>query len=184
MEQEQTAQANESKYVTFKLDAETYALPIDRVREVLEFTTVTKVPHTPPFVRGVINLRGRVLPLVDMRLNFRLGETAKTAKTRVLIIELTVDGEPTLLGALADAVEDVVDLDEAQIRPAPKIGTRLRTEFIRGIGQLGDEFVIILDIEKVFSAEDLGQVNEVAQAAAGVAAEGSIGANSANAAAE
>jgi purine-binding chemotaxis protein CheW len=159
-------QNGESKFVTFNLDAETYALPIGQVREVLEFTTVTKMPQTPPFVRGVINLRGNVLPVVDLRLKFGMKRTEKTLETRVIVVEVSVDGEATVLGALADSVKDVIDLPQAEIGPPPKIGTRLRTEFIKGIGRRDDDFIIILDIERVFTLEELSQVGELEGAAA------------------
>lgn len=151
------------KFVTFKLDEETYALPIEQVREVLEFDTVTKVPNTPRFVRGVINLRGSVLPVVDLRAKFGMGQTAKTLDTRVLIVEISVDGEATTLGAMADSVRDVIDLAQSEIEPPPKIGTRLRTEFIRGIGRKDEAFVMILDIEQVFTFAELTQVSEIEQ---------------------
>jgi purine-binding chemotaxis protein CheW len=111
-------------------------------------------------VRGVINLRGNVLPVVDMRQKFGMGRTEKRSETRVIVIEVTVDDEPTLLGALADAVRDVIDLDTSELKPPPKIGTRLRTEFIRGVGRKDDDFVLILDIGQVFSLEELTQFNE------------------------
>jgi len=167
----QAAMEGDSKFVTFNLDAETYALPISQVREVLEFSTVTKVPQMPPFVLGVINLRGNVLPVVDMRQKFGMGRTEKTLETRVIVVEVTVDDEPTVLGALADAVRDVMDLDVADLRPPPKIGARLRTEFIRGVGRKDDDFVIILDIEQVFSLEELTTFQAVERAGEALRAE-------------
>lgn len=158
-------QDDERTFVTFKLEGETYALPISKVREVLEFNSVTKVPQMPPFVRGMINLRGNVLPVVDLRIKFAMGRTEGTVETRVIVVDLTVDGEPTLLGALADSVEDVIDLAPGEIGPPPKIGARLRTEFIRGIGHRDGDFVILLDIEQVFTVEELSQVGQVEHAA-------------------
>lgn len=143
------------QYLTFKLDEEIYAIDIRQVREVLDFTEVTKVPRMPDFMRGVINLRGGVVPVIDLRLKFDMSATDKTVDTCVIIIEINIDGTATLLGALADSVQEVLDLDQDQIEPAPKIGTRLKTEFIRGMGKKKDEFIIILDIDRVFSAEEL-----------------------------
>ena len=157
----QSHAAGESKYVTFKLDAETYALPISQVREVLEFKTVTKVPKMPSFVRGVINLRGMVLPVVDMRQIFNLGRTEKTSDTRVMVVEVVVDGERTTVGALADAVRDVVDFDEGKLSPPPKIGARLHTEFIRAVGRNDEDFVLILDMDRVFSRQEFAQLTEL-----------------------
>lgn len=157
-----------TKFVTFKLDEELYALAINQVREVLDFTSVTKVPQMPGFMRGVINLRGSVVPVVDLRLKFGLESTAKTLETRVIIVQVTVDGEETILGAMADAVREVIELEPGQIDEPPKIGTRLKTEFIEGMGKVNDEFIIILDIDRVFSAEDLTAVAEADQPAPAV----------------
>ena len=147
-----------TQYLTFKLDNEVFALDITKVREVQDFTTITKVPRTPEFMRGVINLRGSVLPVVDLRLKFGLPKTEQTVSTCIIVTEVTVDGETTLLGALADSVQEVIELNAEQIEPAPKIGTRLNTEFIKGMGKQNGRFVIILDINKVFSTDELALV--------------------------
>ena len=151
-------QEENHQYLTFKLDDEVFALGIDKVREVLDYTSVTKVPQTPDFMRGVINLRGSVVPVVDMRLKFGMAKTEKTVNTCIIIVEINLEGETTVLGALADSVQEVLDLEPQQIEPAPKIGTKLRTDFIRGMGKRGDQFIIILDIDKVFSGEELSAV--------------------------
>ena len=147
-----------TQYLTFKLADEIYALEIGKVREVLDFTTVTKVPRMPDFMRGVINLRGSVVPVVDLRLKFGMDATEKTVNTCVIIAEVTVDNDTTVLGALADSVQEVIDLGAGDISAAPKIGTRLRTDFIRGMGRRDDRFIILLDVDKVFSADELSIV--------------------------
>jgi len=147
-----------TQYLTFKLADEIFALDIGKVREVLDFTTVTKVPRTPDFMRGVINLRGSVVPVVDLRLKFGMDATEKTVNTCVIIAEVTVDNDTTILGALADSVQEVIDLGAGDISAPPKIGTRLRTEFIRGMGRRDDRFIILLDVVKVFSADELSVV--------------------------
>lgn len=149
-----------SQYLTFKLRDEIFALDISQVREVLDFTSVTKVPRTPDFMRGVINLRGNVVPVIDMRLKFGMSMTEATVNTCIIIVEVALDSETTILGALADSVQEVIELEPGQIEPPPRIGTRLRTEFIRGMGKRNDQFVIILDIDSVFSAEELSLVSE------------------------
>jgi purine-binding chemotaxis protein CheW len=149
-----------TQYLTYKLGAEVFALDISKVREVLDFTTVTKVPRTPDFMRGVINLRGSVVPVVDLRLKFGMSATEKTVNTCVIIVEVAVDGETTVLGALADSVQEVIDLAQGQIEPAPKIGTKLNTDFIKGMGKQDERFIIILDIDKVFSVDELSLVKE------------------------
>jgi len=155
------------QYLTYKLGDEVFALDIGKVREVLDFTAVTRVPRMPSFMRGVINLRGSVVPVVDLRAKFGMPPAANTTDTCIIIAEVTVDGETTVLGALADSVQEVLELEPGSIEPAPKIGTMLRTEFIKGMGKRNDRFIIILDIDKVFSIEELTEV----QATQGEAAE-------------
>jgi len=149
------------QYLTFKLDDETFALTIGKVREVLDFTTVTRVPQTPDYMRGVINLRGSVVPVMDLNRKFGMAHTDKTVNTCIIIVEIDMEGETTILGALADSVQEVLELEPDQIEPPPKIGTKLRTEFIKGMGKHNDEFIIILDIDKVFSAEEISTVQNV-----------------------
>jgi len=151
--------AQTTQYLTFRLEEETFALDIVKVREVLDFTTVTKVPRTPEFMRGVINLRGSVVPVVDLRLKFGLTKTENSVNTCIIITEVTVDNDTTVLGALADSVQEVLDLESGSIAPAPKLGSKLRTEFIKGMGKRDDRFIMILDVDKVFSAEELGSVD-------------------------
>lgn len=147
-----------TQHLTFKLDEEVFALDISKVREVLEYTSVTKVPQTPDFMCGVINLRGGVVPVVDLRLKFGMPEAEKTVNTCIIIVEVKLDGEITVLGALADSVQEVFEFEPDQIEPAPKIGTRLKTEFIKGMGKRDEQFIIILDIDKVFSTDELAIV--------------------------
>ncbi len=154
----QTEITETTQYLSFKLDEEVFALDIWKVREVLDYTEITKVPKTPDFMKGVINLRGGVVPVVDMRLKFGLPEAEKTVNTCIIIIEVTVDGETTLLGVLVDSVQEVLDLEPGQIEPAPRIGTRLRTDFIKGMGKRDNCFLMILDIDKIFSADELAVV--------------------------
>ncbi|MEE4136540.1 MAG: chemotaxis protein CheW [Desulforhopalus sp.] len=147
-----------NQYLTFKLDDEVFGLAIGKVREVLDFTTVTRVPRTPEYMRGVINLRGSVVPVVDLHMKFGLAQTEKTVNTCIIIVEIDIEGEVTILGALADSVQEVVELEPDQIEAAPKIGTKLNTEFIKGMGKREEQFVILLDIDKVFSHDELSQV--------------------------
>ena len=144
-----------NQYLTFKLDGEVFGLAIGKVREVLDVTALTRVPQTPEFMRGVINLRGSVVPVVDLRLKFGLPKAATTVNSCIIIVEINLDGETTVLGALADSVQEVLDLDPSEIEPPPKIGTRLKTEFIKGMGKQGERFIILLDVDRVFSEEEL-----------------------------
>jgi purine-binding chemotaxis protein CheW len=155
-----TGPAETTQFLTFRLEDEVFAIDITKVREVLDFTTVTKVPRTPEFMRGVINLRGSVVPVVDLRLKFGMSRTENTVNTCIIITEVAVDSEMVVLGALVDSVQEVLDLEPGSIAPAPRIGTKLRTEFIRGMGRRDDRFIIILDIDKIFSADELAMVKQ------------------------
>jgi len=149
------------QYLTFRVGEEDFALDVSNVREILEFTSITKVPKTPEYMRGVINLRGSVVPVLDMRLKFGLTEAQKTIDTCIIVLEVDIDGEKTVIGALVDSVQEVFELDPQHIEPAPRIGTRLRTDFIRGMGKRDDRFIIILNIDKVFSSEELTAVQNL-----------------------
>jgi len=151
--------AETSQYLTFRLDEELFALEIGKVREVLEFSAITRVPRMPDFMRGVINLRGNVVPVVDLKLKLGLARTEKTIDTCVIIAEVEVDGEKTVLGALADSVQEVVDLDPSQINPPPRIGTRIDASCIRGMGKREECFIILLDIDRVLTAAELHAVS-------------------------
>jgi purine-binding chemotaxis protein CheW len=146
------------QYLTFKLGNEVFATDVAKVREVLDLTTITSIPRTPAFMRGVINLRGSVVPVVDLRLCFDMSKTESTRNTCIVVVEVLLDNEAIVIGALADSVEEVIDLEPQQIQPAPKIGTQIRTDFIKGMGKRDTQFIMILDIDKVFSAEELAGV--------------------------
>jgi purine-binding chemotaxis protein CheW len=150
-------------YLTFKLGEELFALDVATVREVLDLTTITKVPRTPEFMRGVINLRGSVVPVLDLRLAFHMERTEKTVNTCIIVVEVMVDQERLVLGALADSVEEVIELEPEQIQPPPAVGNSVNTDFIRGMGKRDSEFLMILDIDKVFSAGDLELVQRTQQ---------------------
>lgn len=149
-----------SQYLTFILEEEVFALDISKVREVLDYTAVTRVPRMPGFMLGVINLRGSVVPVVDMRLKFGMDRSEVTVNTCIIIVEILLDDEVTILGALADSVQEVMGLDPEQIEPPPRIGTRLKTHFIKGMGKKDSQFIIILDIDRVFSADELAMAQD------------------------
>lgn len=150
-----TAVNEATQFLTFRLQDEVYAVDVANIREILDFTTVTKVPRTPSFMRGVINLRGNVVPVIDMKLKFGMSDTEKTVNTCIIVMEVSMDDETVVLGCLADAVQEVLDLDPEQIEPAPRIGMRLNTDFIKGMGKHNEQFIIILDITRIFSCDEL-----------------------------
>jgi purine-binding chemotaxis protein CheW len=146
------------QYLTFKLDSEIFATEVAKVREVLDLTTITKIPRTPDFMAGVINLRGSVVPVVDLRLCFDMSKTESTRNTCIVVVEVMLENESTVIGALADSVEEVIELEPDQIQPAPKIGTQIQTNFIKGMGKRDAQFIMILDIDRVFSSDELAVV--------------------------
>ncbi len=147
-----------TQYLTFTLGEEDFALEIAKVREVLDYTTITRVPRMPAFLRGVINLRGNVVPVIDLRLKLGMSAIRKSVDTCIVIVEITIDGELTQVGALADSVKEVMDLDPSRIAPPPRLGTRLKSEFIKGMGKQEESFLIILDIDRVLSSDELSLI--------------------------
>ncbi len=148
------------QYLTFKLDDESFATEISKVREVLEYTQVTPVPRSPEFMQGVINLRGSVVPVVDLRLQFGMTAVEPTVDSCIIIIEVNIDGTSTVLGALADSVQEVINFRPEQLEPAPSFGTRVDNSFVQHMGKLEDRFVIVLDMNKVFSLEQINKVEK------------------------
>ena len=152
---EQKTELKTEQYLTFHLDQEVFAFDISKVREVLEYTQITKVPQTPEMMVGVIILRGGVVPVIDLRNKFGMGCFKKTVDSCIIITEITQDDENLQVGALVDSVSEVLDLDPAQIEPPPKIGTQINTDFIKGMGKINDQFVIILNIDLIFNSDEL-----------------------------
>jgi len=153
--------SDENQYLTFKLQEETYAFGILNVKEILEYGKITKVPMMPDFIQGVINLRGEVVPVVNLARRFGLKTSEITKKTCVVIIEIGADDTRHELGVMVDSVSEVLEIDSEQIRPAPGFGAKIRNDFIRGMGKLNDDFVIILDQDKVLSVNELAAVQQV-----------------------
>ena len=151
----QSAHSEQSQYLGFHIAGEEYAIGILRVREILEYDTVTRVPTTPPSIRGVINLRGSVVPVVDLAVKLGLAESVVTKRSCVVVVEIVLEGERTVMGLLADAVSQVIDLPAAEIEPPPPFGTRIRVECLLGMGRAGKKFVLLLDIDKILSSDDV-----------------------------
>ena len=153
-----TVESNEDtiQFLTFTLDGEAFATEITKVREVLEYTKITSVPRTPVCMQGVINLRGNVVPVIDLRLQFGMEKGEVTIDSCIIIIEVNIDGHSTILGALTDSVQEVIDLDPEQMEPAPTLGTRVDNSFIHSMGKANDgSFIIVLNMDKVFSLEQI-----------------------------
>ena len=151
-----------NQYITFRLGNELFAIDVASVREVLDLSPITHVPTAPPYMRGVINVRGSAIPVVDLRLKFGLPPTPETPNTRILVLELSIEGEQAVLGGVADSVHEVIELEPDQIAPPPTIAMRWRSEFIQGMGKRGDEFIILLGIDAVFASDAQALVAETA----------------------
>jgi len=161
----QAAAAEVVQYLGFFVAEAEYAIGILRVREILEYDTVTRVPATPRSIRGVINLRGRVVPVVDLEVRLGLPESTITKRTCIVVVETELQGERAVMGVLADRVSQVIDLRAEEIEPPPSFGTKLRADCLLGMGRAaGRGFVLLLDIDKVLSTEDLAASPAAAEA--------------------
>jgi len=155
----------QQQYLTFFLADEEYAIGIQRVKEIIEYTDVTKVPKVPGWIRGVINLRGNVVPVVDLAVRFGLAERPFTKTTCIVVVEVKQDSETTVMGIVADAVNQVIDLASEEIEQPPAFGTQIRLDYLAGMGKLGKKFALILNIDSVLSATELLAVSAVHSAA-------------------
>ncbi len=151
---------NTVQYLTFLTAGEEYAISIVKVREIIEYEAVTTVPKTPIWIRGVTNLRGKVVPVVDLAVKFGLPSSRISKFSCIIITEVMFQGENLTMGVLADSVSQVIELSPDEIEAAPLFGTRVKTEYLLGMGALGKKFCLILDIDKVLSTDELLSVTE------------------------
>ena len=164
--------AEQEQYLTFLIAQEEFAVRVLRVKEIIQCDTVTVVPKTPPWIRGVINLRGSVVPVVDLAVKFGQTESEVTSSTCIIIIEVDLEGEHSVMGILADAVSQVVKLRPEDIEMPPAFGTRIHVDYLLGMGKAGKKFILVLDVDAVLSANELLAAAEVAGAGDGSSAEG------------
>ena len=151
----------QQQYLTFLLAGEEYAISILKVKEIIEYDTVTVVPKTPKWIRGVINLRGSVVPVVDLAVKFGLEERPVTRTSCIVILEGQLENQNTTMGIVADAVSQVMDLASEDIREVPEFGTRVQVNYLLGMAQLGKKFALLLDVDKVLSTEELLNLDQV-----------------------
>lgn len=144
-----------NQYLTFYVAGEEYAVTILKVTEIIECVSLTHVPGTPSWIRGVLNLRGAVVPVVDLAVKFGLAPTALTRRTCVVMVELEHDDDRLVLGVMADSVHQVVELGPGQIQPPPSFGPKVRVDCIQGMGVSGDDLVVLLDIDRVLSSHEI-----------------------------
>ncbi len=159
---ERQATAEQQQYLTFVLGGEMFAIGILCVKEIIEYGDLTVVPMMPECIRGVINLRGAVVPVVDLACRFGRRSTDLTRRTCIVIVEVEGEGERQDIGVIVDAVSEVLEIQGSQIEPAPAFGARIRTDFIHGMGKLDGKFVIILNVNKVLSLDDLALLGQMA----------------------
>lgn len=153
--------AKAGKYLTFKLGAEEFGLEILKVQEIIKMMDITKIPRTPEFVRGVINLRGKVISVVDLRAKFGLEAVATTDKTCVIVVQVKRTAGMLVMGIIVDEVSEVLDVAGGQIEPPPAFGARVDTDFILGMGKVGKKVIMLLDVDKVLSSDEVEQVGKV-----------------------
>jgi purine-binding chemotaxis protein CheW len=158
-----------AQYLGFYIAEEEYAIGILRVKEILEYDTITRVPGTPPSVRGVINLRGSVVPVVDLALKLGLPESPITKRTCIVVVEVDLDGERTVMGVMADAVSQVMDFGPGDIEPPPAFGTRVHMDHLLGMGKAGKKFILLLDIDRILSVNELMEITKLQELPPGVA---------------
>jgi purine-binding chemotaxis protein CheW len=147
-------------YLSFKLAEEHFAIEVMKIMEILEVPKITKVPHAPDFLKGVVNLRGGVLAVVDARRKFGMQATEMTVDTCILVLSIELNEETITVGALVDSVLEVFEIEERHIQPSPSIGSKYRADFIKGMIKEKDQFMMLLDIDKVFSSEELESILE------------------------
>jgi chemotaxis signal transduction protein len=146
----------ENQYLTFGIDGEVFAVPVSKVREVLEYIKPTKLPKTADFLKGIINVRGSGIPVVDLRLRFGMPEIPVTRDTAIIVMEISQGGEGgILMGALTDEVHEVIEIDDEHMEGAPRFGTKIDTSFIHGVGKRDDKFIIVLDMDRAFSGQEV-----------------------------
>jgi purine-binding chemotaxis protein CheW len=164
-----------NQYLTFFASGDRYAIDILDVNEIIEVGQMTRVPMTPDYIRGVINLRGSVVPVVDLCARLGKGRGELTKRSAIVLVEMASQGERQVLGMLVDEVNEILEIDAAHLQPPPDFGTDIRTDFIRAMGRVDELFMILLDINHVLSAEELSQLQKVAADGVGAAGEDMAG---------
>jgi purine-binding chemotaxis protein CheW len=154
-----------NSFLSFRIGTEVFAANVKNVLNILEMTKITKVPKAPAYMKGVINLRGIVLPVIDSRIKFGIEETEFTSNTCIIVLELHVGAEPIMIGTIVDSVKEVLEIAESEILPPPSIGTNYRSDYLKGMAQSDDGFIMLLDAEKVFASEEIVDLTAIANEA-------------------
>jgi purine-binding chemotaxis protein CheW len=149
------------QHLTFVLSDEKFAIPVMTIKEIIEYGHLTNVPMVPDFIKGVVNLRGNVVPVLNLASKFGLKVNAISKRTCIIIMDAQIEGEEVVIGIVVDKVLQVIEIPDVNIEPPPALGAAIRTDFIKGMGRINDNFIIILDIIQVLSAEEIALVNDI-----------------------
>jgi purine-binding chemotaxis protein CheW len=152
-----------NSYLTFKVGEEEFGAHVSQVLNILEMTRITEVPKTPDYMKGVINLRGTVLPIIDTRLKFGLPEAKYTSNTCIVVMDLDFNGDTVHIGAIVDEVLSVVEIEEGQIEPPPSIGSRYKSDFIHGMAKVEENFIMLLDMQQILSNTEISEISSKAE---------------------
>lgn len=152
---------NNNQYLTFRLENEQYAVSVYSVREVLEYVPITRLPQTAAYLKGVINLRGMGIPVIDLRTKFGMPEVPLTKDTSIIVLDIKAREGLLIIGALADSVQEVIEMEASEIEPAPRFGNNVAVEYIQGIGKKDGKFIIILNMDKILSTDEVIDISQV-----------------------
>ncbi|MBN1596954.1 MAG: chemotaxis protein CheW [Bacteroidales bacterium] len=152
-----------NSFLSFRIGSEVFAANVRNVLNILEMTKITKVPKASSYMKGVINLRGNVLPIIDSRLKFGLEETEYTTNTCIIVLELHIGNDPITVGAIVDSVNEVLEIDDDNILPPPGIGTNFRSDFLKGMAKKDEGFIMLLDVEKVFATDEVVDIQNITE---------------------
>jgi purine-binding chemotaxis protein CheW len=155
---ERTKNKHKNVFLSFRLGKETFAVSVKKVLEVLQQQNITEVPDVPPYIKGVINFRGDILPICDARIKFNIAVQSNDEKNVVIVLDLENDNQKMRIGAIADGVKDVISIDETDIRPVPQMGLKYNAEFLSGMIKSGDTFIMVLNVDKVFTTGEISQL--------------------------
>jgi len=150
-----------SRYLSFVLDEEEYCIDILKIKEIMGMTEITKIPQTPQFIKGVINLRGQIIPIIDLRLKFEINAKDYTERTCIVVVEIPYKDQITLMGIVVDKIQEVINIPKEKISNVPYINTKIKSEYIEGIAESGETIKIILDITKVLTEEEFVLINKI-----------------------
>lgn len=154
-------EAQAGKHLTFVLNKEEYGIPINRVKEIIGMMDITSIPRTPKFIKGVVNLRGKIIPLMDLRLKLDMGEQEYTERTCIIVVELNFEGVQRQMGIVVDTVSEVVNIQANELEPPPQYGTQVEGDFLIGIGKVKGKVILLLDIQRVLNPEEMKLLKEI-----------------------